>query len=333
MSRVFSSSVSKLVAQLAALALVLGGLAAFILTQNNGSAQAQDQQNSGQGEALDIDLASSVQPLTDFIPAAPTVVEVTRAGETENYAVYADTVGEALSLSGIEVGEKDKVSPSTDTKISTGDKITVQVVTTEEVVEEETIEYETVRENDDSLEKGKTKVETKGENGTAEVTYTVTVIDGEESSREETHRQITKEPTDEVVKVGTKEKEQQASSSSSTSSSSSSSSSTSSDDDSEDSSSDDSEESSSSGGAAPSSGVWAKLAQCESGGNWSTNSGNGYYGGLQFSGPTWKAMGGTKYAPTADKATPAQQIEIASKLQRQSGWGQWPACSRSLGLR
>ncbi|MGD9484451.1 transglycosylase family protein [Streptomyces sp. TRM70308] len=79
-------------------------------------------------------------------------------------------------------------------------------------------------------------------------------------------------------------------------------------------------------------GVWDRLAQCESGGNWQINTGNGYYGGLQFSASTWAAYGGTAYAGTANQATRAQQIEIANKVQDAQGWGAWPACSAKLGL-
>ncbi|QPL94750.1 LysM peptidoglycan-binding domain-containing protein [Streptomyces clavuligerus] len=75
---------------------------------------------------------------------------------------------------------------------------------------------------------------------------------------------------------------------------------------------------------------WDKVAQCESGGNWSINTGNGYYGGLQFSTSTWAAYGGTAYAPTADKATKAQQIAIAEKTLAGQGKGAWPKCGVGL---
>ena len=80
--------------------------------------------------------------------------------------------------------------------------------------------------------------------------------------------------------------------------------------------------------------TWNRLAGCESGGNWHINTGNGYYGGLQFSQPTWVAMGGTKYAPRADLASPAEQMAIGEVLLRANGWSwrAWPACSRKLGL-
>lgn len=69
---------------------------------------------------------------------------------------------------------------------------------------------------------------------------------------------------------------------------------------------------------------WDRIAACESGGNWAINTGNGYYGGLQFTQATWAGAGGLAYAPRADLATPAQQIAIASKLSI----GNWPVCGR-----
>ncbi|GKQ33700.1 LysM peptidoglycan-binding domain-containing protein [Streptomyces sp. A012304] len=75
---------------------------------------------------------------------------------------------------------------------------------------------------------------------------------------------------------------------------------------------------------------WDAVAQCESGGNWSINTGNGYYGGLQFSASTWAAYGGTQYAATADQATKAQQIEIAEKVLAGQGKGAWPVCGVGL---
>ncbi|MFE0475584.1 transglycosylase family protein [Streptomyces sp. NPDC058947] len=83
--------------------------------------------------------------------------------------------------------------------------------------------------------------------------------------------------------------------------------------------------------AAADSGVWDRIAQCESGGNWHINTGNGYYGGLQFAPSTWRAYGGTAYAPTADRASRSQQIAVATKVQQSQGWGAWPVCSARAG--
>lgn len=77
-------------------------------------------------------------------------------------------------------------------------------------------------------------------------------------------------------------------------------------------------------------GVWDRLASCESGGNWSINTGNGYYGGLQFSASSWRAVGGSGLPHQASKA---EQIERAQMLQARQGWGAWPACTAKLGIR
>lgn len=80
---------------------------------------------------------------------------------------------------------------------------------------------------------------------------------------------------------------------------------------------------------AASEATWDALAQCESGGNWSINTGNGYYGGLQFSQSSWNAAGGSGNPAVASKA---EQIRVAENLLAMQGWGAWPACSASLGL-
>lgn len=82
--------------------------------------------------------------------------------------------------------------------------------------------------------------------------------------------------------------------------------------------------------AAPDS-TWDAVAQCESGGNWAINTGNGYYGGVQFSQSTWAEEGGTAYASRADLATKSEQIAIAEKTLADQGWGAWPVCSVQAG--
>jgi resuscitation-promoting factor RpfA len=75
---------------------------------------------------------------------------------------------------------------------------------------------------------------------------------------------------------------------------------------------------------------WDTVAQCESGGNWSINTGNGYYGGLQFSASTWAAYGGTQYAAQANQASKSQQIAVAEKVLASQGKGAWPVCGTGL---
>ena len=81
--------------------------------------------------------------------------------------------------------------------------------------------------------------------------------------------------------------------------------------------------------AAPGS-DWDRLAQCESGGNWNINTGNGYYGGIQFNATTWRAFGGSGLAHRASRE---EQIAVAERVLAKQGWNAWPACSRKLGLR
>jgi hypothetical protein len=79
--------------------------------------------------------------------------------------------------------------------------------------------------------------------------------------------------------------------------------------------------------------VWDQLARCESGGNWAINTGNGFYGGVQFDQNTWERNGGLRYAARADLATREEQIAIASVTQARQGWGAWPVCSGRVGAR
>ena len=83
------------------------------------------------------------------------------------------------------------------------------------------------------------------------------------------------------------------------------------------------------GSTAPSDGVWAAIAKCESGGNWSINTGNGYYGGLQFSLSSWRAVGGSGLP---SDASAAEQISRAQLLQAREGWNAWPVCSVKAGV-
>ncbi len=83
--------------------------------------------------------------------------------------------------------------------------------------------------------------------------------------------------------------------------------------------------------AAATDSEWNQVAQCESGGNWGINTGNGYQGGLQFSSSTWAGHGGTQYAPTANQATKEEQIAVAEKVLAGQGKGAWPVCGTGLG--
>ena len=79
--------------------------------------------------------------------------------------------------------------------------------------------------------------------------------------------------------------------------------------------------------------IWDAISRCEAGGNWAINTGNGYYGGVQFDQSTWERNGGLRFAPRADLATREEQIAVAEVTRARQGWGAWPVCSGRAGAR
>ena len=257
--------------------------------------------------------------------ATAKTVSILAAGQTRNVTTTAQTVAGALSAAKIKVDGDDKLSVRPTTKLVDGTSVRYVQVTESKVTKKVSLAFETERRQTSRLDKGDTAIATKGAKGVRTLTYKVIRHDGKVVSKERTSAKVTKKPVTRVVLVGTKEEPKKA-------------------EPREESKEESSEEPReprrestrrSSGGDTPSASVasgsvWDRLAQCESGGNWSINTGNGYYGGLQFSLSTWRAYGGSGYPHQNSRA---QQIAIAQKLQAAAGWGQWPACSAKLGLR
>ncbi|MGY5766205.1 transglycosylase family protein [Brachybacterium sp. DNPG3] len=290
--------------------------------------------------------AVTPDPSTELSADGTDVDVVTRKSVTfvgqygqDTFEVNALTVGEAMEKVLGDIQDDDTASVDRDAVLEDGATITVTRTRSEERTETEKVDYKTETVEDDTLEKGTTKVKTEGVEGEIQKVYKDTIVDGEVTESELLSEETVSEPVTEVVLKGTKEPVVEETTTSSRSSersstsSSSDSSSSSSDSSSSSSSSSDSSSSSSSAASTPSGSVWDSIAQCESGGNWSINTGNGYYGGLQFNQGTWEAYGGTSYAARADLATRDQQIAIATKVQANQGWGAWPACTSKLGLR
>ncbi|MCK0118106.1 transglycosylase family protein [Isoptericola sp. S6320L] len=242
----------------------------------------------------------------------------------------ATTLSELFEAESVEIDADDRVHVDRIEAAEAGDptvRVVVQVVDVKKVTQTKKIAHDTVTRTDpDRYRDQGSTVSREGKDGERTIVKRVTRVDGEVESREKVSNKVTTKPVDEIVVTGTKERpepepEPQPADSGSSSSSSSSSSSGSS-------SSGSSGSTSSSGGSAPA-GVWAQLAQCESGGNPSTNTGNGYYGLYQFSLPTWQAVGGSGLP---SDASAAEQTKRAQILQQRSGWGQWPHCASKLGL-
>jgi len=208
--------------------------------------------------------------------------------------VAAPTVGEFLTVTKAALEQADTVTPAPETPLTDGLEVVVTRNRTETRTETQPIPAAEHRVDDPELEQGKTTVENPGAPGERTVTVSVTTVNGAETHRQELSSSVVREPAVTVVRVGTKPKP-----------------------------------------SAPSvanGSVWDSIAHCEATGNWAINSGNGYYGGLQFNQGTWEAYGGTQYAPRADLATREQQIAVAEKVQAAQGWGAWPGCTSKLGL-
>ena len=275
----------------------------------------------------------------------------------DTFDVTALTVGEAMEKVLGNIEDTDKADVPRDELLEDGETYTVKRIREKERTETEEIPFETKTVEDDSLTEGTTKTKTEGKVGETEKVYTDKVVDGEVTDSELVSEEVVAEPVTQVVVKGTKpapepepeveetpsaqktQKTEKRESDTKSNRSSERSSTEDSDSSSESKSESKSESESDSGNtgasapAAASGGVWDRLAQCESGGNWSINTGNGYYGGIQFNQQTWAAYGGTKYASRADLATREQQIDIAKKVQANQGWGAWPACTSKLGIR
>jgi uncharacterized protein YabE (DUF348 family) len=205
------------------------------------------------------------------------------------------TVADLLDELGVETAPLDKVSPDLDHVLTEGETVTfTRVRVISKSITGESVDFPTVERDDGSLLEGETAEVQPGSPGSRDATYSLRFANGTLRARTLVSEQVVTPPTPRIVKVGTKPAP-----------------------------------------AAPvapavSSGVWDALARCESGGNWAINTGNGYYGGLQFNLGTWRSHGGSGLPSNASRET---QIAIATKLRDAAGgYGAWPGCASALGL-
>ncbi len=214
------------------------------------------------------------------------------ADRAKTQTVAALDVRDLLDQLDVSVDEDDRVEPALGQALTDGATVVVtRIKVVSKRVKREVVDYETVEQSDPELFSGDTTVVRAGEEGVRDVSYRLTYRNGRLVATKVLRQRVLEQPVDAIVKVGTKT-------------------------------------------AAPNfaggNTVWDALARCESGGNWAINTGNGYYGGLQFSLGTWRAYGGTGLP---SQHTREYQIMIATRLRNASGgYGAWPACAASLGL-
>jgi uncharacterized protein YabE (DUF348 family) len=215
-------------------------------------------------------------------------------GSLGNVRLAAKTVGGLLIVQGIPLAGQDSVDPPADTPLIDDMKIVVTRRRTENRTERVPLTPPENVVQDVTLNMDRTFVDTSGKPGLQDVTYAITYVNG---------REVTKTPVTTTVIVPARPKTIRK-------------------------------------GAKPGTEVppihdgatWDALAKCESGGNWADNTGNGFYGGIQFDQNTWVRQGGLRYAPRADLATRREQIAIAQVTRARQGWGAWPACTGRLGI-
>ena len=217
---------------------------------------------------------------------------VIAGGKAKKRTLTVATVADALEEMGVEISKHDEANLRFGKRLKGGEKIVfTDVQVKKKKVDGESIAFDTVERKDSSMPAGQSEVLQEGRAGLRDVVYKVFIRNGEVSVRKVLKADVLREPVDRIVKVGTKV-------------------------------------------AAPNfaggSTVWDRLAQCESGGNWAINTGNGYYGGLQFNLQTWRAYGGPGYPHTSSRET---QIAVATRLRNaRGGYGAWPGCAAKLGL-
>ena len=241
----------------------------------------------------------------DFSIAHPKTIRVVADGKTKRLDTTESTVADVLDEAKIKVDKNDEVKPKPRKAVDDGDRVVVTRIKVKKRTVTDEIDYETKVRKDDSMFEDEEDVVREGESGARETTYRLVFADGELRDRIKLDSEVTKKPVKQVEVQGTKERPET------------------------DGGTDGGDDGDTGGDVGY--GVWDRLAQCESGGNWSINTGNGYYGGLQFNLSTWQAYGGTGYPHENSRE---EQIAVAIKVRDANGgtYGSWPACAASLGL-
>jgi resuscitation-promoting factor RpfB len=207
------------------------------------------------------------------------------------------TVRDALYASMVFLGPSDRVSVPTTSAIYDNQVIRVQRVRYRTASATVAMPFGTIRSADSTQYVGQNTIVTAGRAGSQRVIYSLVYVDGKLAGRVVRSTAVLRAPVTQVMKVGSKQQPVTATPQP----------------------------------PANTSGLnWDAVAQCESGGNWHINTGNGFYGGLQFDYGTWLSNGGGAYAPRADLATRGQQIAIATRLYNARGSSPWPVCGQRL---
>ena len=280
-------------------AVVIDGVAQEITSTAGTVGELIDQAGVAGHSAVDVDRDQPVTHGMNLDVTTPKIVALRDGGDLTYVSAAAKTVGDLLSARGVTFDTDDRLNVALSDAIMPGMEIVLDRVSTVDRPETVVVEAPAEYVDDDSLDEGEEEVREKGEQGETKVIHRTVTVNGKVESEGVAEEKEVKKAKPALIARGTKQ-------------------------------------AGNTGAAAPavaSGSVWDSLAQCESGGNWAINTGNGFSGGLQFTPSTWAGHGGTAYAPSAHLATREQQIAIAERVQASQGWGAWPACTASLGIR
>lgn len=294
-------------------AVVIDGVAQQITSTASTVGELIDQAGVAGAAAVDADRDQPVTEGMNLDVTTPKIVALRDGGELTYISAAAKTVGELLSARGTTFDSDDRINVALSEPVVAGMEIVLDRVSTVDRPETVAVEAPAEYVEDATLEEGTEKVREKGEQGESKIIHRTVTVNGVVESANIAEEKVVKKAKPAVIARGTKKPAPAASALATTTA-----------------------RAATSTAAAPAvagGSVWDSIAQCESGGNWATNTGNGYHGGLQFSPSTWAGYGGTEYAATADQATREQQIAVAERVQAAQGWGAWPACTARLGIR
>jgi resuscitation-promoting factor RpfB len=219
--------------------------------------------------------------------STPKAIEVRVAGDKHVVTTTANTVAELLSEENLVADNDDIVSPAADTVLTADTKVRLDRVEVSTKTVTEAVPAPVTKKKNSTMWAGESKTIVKGKAGKATRTYKITVINGKVDSKVVVNEVVLVKPKTATVEVGTKTSPNGV------------------------------------GINLARAAMWDRIARCESGGNWQINTGNGYYGGLQFSAASWRAMGGRDFAALPHQATRAQQITVANRYYAISGLKPW----------
>lgn len=284
-------------------AVVVDGVAQELTSTAATVGDLMDEAGLAANAATDVDRDQPVTEGLNVDVTTPKIVAINDGGNVTYTSAAAKTVGDLLAERGVTFDSNDRLNVALDAPVTPNMQITLDRV--ELLKDREIMDVKAPAEyvDDPELEEGTEEVRKEEVLGEKQVVRHTVVVNGvpEETFIASAHE--TKEARPAVIHRGTKKAAKS--------------------------------EQGNTGAAVPSvagGSVWDTIAQCESGGNWAIDTGNGFQGGLQFTPSTWAGFGGTAYAPSANQATREQQIAVAEKVQAAQGWGAWPACTAKLGI-